>query len=181
MAITAGSYTLGPEHGTLLVHTKKGGAAARAGHDLRIEVSSWSGTFDVGEAGASTSMSLNADSSSLKVVEGTGGITSLGDDDKAGITQTINEEVLKATPITFRSTTVDGGAGSERLTVQGELELAGTSRPITFELSCANGLLRGTAAVKQTDFGMKPYSALFGTLKVLDEVLVEIDVELPAS
>jgi hypothetical protein len=33
----------------------------------------------------------------------------------------------------------------------------------------------GGATVKQTDFGIKPYSALFGTLKVLDEVQVAFD------
>ena len=36
-------HTLGPEDGTLTVHTGKGGAAAKAGHDLAIEVTRWSG------------------------------------------------------------------------------------------------------------------------------------------
>ena len=35
--------------------------------------------------------------------------------------------------------------------------------------------------VKQTEWGMKPYTALFGTLKVADEVRVEIDAGLPQS
>ena len=39
----------------------------------------------------------------------------------------------------------------------------------------ADGMLRGTAVVKQSDWGMKPYSALFGALKVADEVEVAID------
>jgi hypothetical protein len=32
--------------------------------------------------------------------------------------------------------------------------------------------------VKQTAFGMKPYSALFGALKVADEVTIAIDAKL---
>ena len=40
--ISAGSYTLGPEQATLTVRTGKGGAAAKAGHNLQIEVTSWS-------------------------------------------------------------------------------------------------------------------------------------------
>ena len=36
----------------------------------------------------------------------------------------------------------------------------------------------GAAVLKQTDWGMKPYTALFGALKVADEVRVEIDAEL---
>ena len=35
--------------------------------------------------------------------------------------------------------------------------------------------LTGTAVVTQSDWGMKPYSALFGTLKVADEVEVAVD------
>ena len=48
--------------------------------------------------------------------------------------------------------------------------------PITVELTAAeDGRLTGTATVKQSDWGMKPYSALFGALKVADEVEVAID------
>jgi hypothetical protein len=39
----------------------------------------------------------------------------------------------------------------------------------------------GSATVTQSGFGMKPYSALFGTLKVLDELTVEVDAQLPAA
>jgi YceI-like domain len=162
-------HTFGPENATLTVRTKRQGAASKAGHDLLIEVTSWSATLD------QESITLSADSSSLRVLEGTGGMMALGDDDKAGIAQTIEEEVLKGTPIEFRSTSVEPGPG----TVTGELELAGERRPIAFELSSADGRITGTATLKQTDWGMKPYSALFGTLKVADEVVVEIDARLP--
>ena len=37
------------------------------------------------------------------------------------------------------------------------------------------GRLAGSATLKQSDWGIKPYSALFGTLKVADEVTVSID------
>jgi hypothetical protein len=32
--------------------------------------------------------------------------------------------------------------------------------------------------IKQTDWGMKPYSTLFGALKVVDEVEVSLDARL---
>ena len=62
--------------------------------------------------------------------------------------------------------------------VSGELELAGRRAPVTFELSLNGARLSGSATVRQTAFGMKPYSALFGTLKVLDEVQVAVDANL---
>ena len=172
--------TFGPENATLTVRTKRLGAASKAGHDLLIEVTSWSATLEFGEDSAGTAVTLTADPSSLRVLEGTGGMMTLGDDDKAGIAKTIDDEVLKRTPIEFRSTAVELSPGGGSGSVTGELELAGRSRPIAFELTAGeDGRISGTATLKQTDWGMKPYSALFGTLKVADEVEVEIDARLP--
>jgi polyisoprenoid-binding protein YceI len=166
---------VGPENGRLTVHTRKGGAAAKAGHDLVIEVTSWEGTLNLGDQ---TTIMLRADARSMRVREGSGGMTSLGDDDKANIEQTIDDEVLKGTPIEFRSTACDLSPEGDRMRVSGELELAGRRAPVTFELSLNGGRVNGSATVRQTDFGMKPYSALFGTLKVLDEVQVAVDARL---
>lgn len=164
---------LGPEDGTLTVRTGRKGAASKAGHDLRIEVTAWQGTLELGD---SPSVTLTADPRSLKVREGTGGVKSLDDDDKANIEQTIDDEVLKGAAIAFRSTgvTVDG----ERLIVQGELTIGGRSQPIGFDLLHSGGRLAGSAVVSQPALGIKPYSALFGTLKVADEVTVSIDARI---
>lgn len=182
MEIPPGKYEIGPENARLMVHTRKAGAAAKAGHDLLIDVSSWEATISAGEDPASISLELNVDSSSLEVREGTGGVVPLGDDDKASIGQTIAEEILEGGPIEFRSTSVEPGENGGPLEVHGELNLLGTSRPLTFELNAGDdGRLAGTATLKQTDFGIKPYSALFGTLKVVDKVEVEFDGRLPAG
>jgi polyisoprenoid-binding protein YceI len=171
-----GAHKLGPDNGTLSVKTGRSGAAAKAGHDLVIQVTSWEATLDVGAA----SLTLDVDSASLRVIQGTGGMQALGDDDKANIHQTIDDDVLKRRAIAFRSTSVTGGDGG--LSVQGELTLAGTTRPLAFDLDLReDGRLSGVAVVKQSDWGMKPYSALFGALKVADDVRVEIDAGLPQS
>jgi polyisoprenoid-binding protein YceI len=60
--------------------------------------------------------------------------------------------------------------------VEGELTLAGTTKPLSFDLAVsADGVLAASVTVTQTSFGMKPYSALWGALKVLDEVEVVLD------
>jgi hypothetical protein len=140
-------------------------------------VESWRATLEIADDGGS--LALDADARSLRVLEGTGGITTLGDDDKAGIAQTIDEEVLKGAAIAFRSRSV--AVAGDGLTVEGDLELAGASRPVTFDLAADGGRLTGRAVVRQTDFGIKPYSALFGTLKVADEVEVGVDAPLPTN
>ncbi len=164
-------HTLGPENGTLSVKTTRTGAAAKAGHNLLIDVTAWTATMDA------TSIALDVDSASLRVREGTGGMQSLDDDDKAGIAQTIDEEVLKRQPIAFRSTSVrvDGA----RIAVEGELTLNGATRPVAFELNVADGRLGGGVVIKQSDWGMSPYSTLFGTLKVVDEVEIVLDAAFP--
>jgi polyisoprenoid-binding protein YceI len=64
--------------------------------------------------------------------------------------------------------------------VHGELELSGHTRPVDFELRLGeDGRLTGSATIKQTDWRMKPFTTLFGTLKVADAVEVEIDATLP--
>jgi polyisoprenoid-binding protein YceI len=169
-------YELGPEDGTLSVRTGRTGTVAKAGHDLLIHVTKWSATLETGDA---PSVTLDADATSLKVREGTGGMKGLDDGDLANIEQTIDDEVLKRQDIAFRSTRVEQTA--DGLSVTGDLTLRGTTRPVAFDLALADGRVRGTAVVKQTEWGMKPYTALFGALKVADEVRVEIDAELPQS
>jgi polyisoprenoid-binding protein YceI len=181
MPIPPGRYALGPEDATLTVRTGKAGAASKAGHNLRIEVTSWRATLDIGDTPAEAQMTLTADSRSLRVREGTGGMQALGDDDKAGIEQTIDDEVLEGGAIEFRSRRVAPGPGGA-LSVEGDLDLAGSSHPVAFDLTAGpDGRLTGRARIRQTDWGIKPYSALFGTLKVVDEVDVEIDGTLPRT
>jgi hypothetical protein len=179
--LQAGTYVLGPSDGTLSVRTKRTGAAAKAGHNLLFCVTSWEARLTVGADASGSGLELDVDGTSLHVVEGTGGMQALGDDDKANIEQTIDEEVLKRQGIAFRSTQVQPSADGGGLSVQGDLTLLGTSRPLAFDVKAADaGALTALAVVKQSDWGMKPYSALFGALKVVDEVEVEIEVHLPA-
>jgi polyisoprenoid-binding protein YceI len=165
--------SLGPDNATLTVLTRRAGAIAKAGHDLVIEVTRWRATL------APDAIELTVDAGSLRVRSGSGGISPLGDEEKAGIAQTIDEEVLKGGSIVFRSSSVT--ERPDGLDVEGELELLGIRRPLAFELTLNDGHLTGSATVKQTDWQMKPYSALFGTLKVADDVEIAIDATLPRS
>jgi len=178
VSIPSGTHRLGPENATLSVHTGRAGAAAKAGHDLILHVTAWEATLAIGDEPAETSVELAADATSLRVREGRGGMQALGEDDIENIHQTIDDEVLRRREIGFRSTRVRSGArGTYR--VEGDLTLAGETGPIAFELEIGDdGTLGATAVVRQTDWGMKPYSALFGALKVEDEVEVVLEGHL---
>ncbi|MHB1837357.1 MAG: YceI family protein [Solirubrobacteraceae bacterium] len=181
MTIEPGTYELGPQNGTLTVRTGRVGAASKAGHDLLIRVERWSATVKLAPDPAQTTMSLSADSRSFTVLEGTGGMKGLSESDKRGIPKTVDKEVLKGTPIEFRCTAVRPD-GDGRYHVTGDLDMSGSTNLIAFDLQLADdGRLTGSATVKQTEWGMKPYTALFGALKVADEVVVEVDAKLGAG
>jgi hypothetical protein len=159
----------GPENARLTVRTGRTGPAAKAGHDLLLEATAWSATLD---PDGDPAVRLTVDPRSLRVVEGTGGVQTLGDEEKAGIAQTIDDEILRGAPIEFVSSRFDGLPGR----VEGELQLNGAGRPLAFDVTAADdGSLSATAVVRQSDWGMKPYTILFGTLKVADEVEVAVE------
>ena len=57
--------------------------------------------------------------------------------------------------------------------------LAGTTQPVAVTLAIDDaGALSATAVVTQSAWGMKPYSALFGALKVKDEVVLVLEGHL---
>jgi len=176
--LSPGTHELGPENGTLSVRTGRKGAAAKAGHDLLIRVTAWKATIEVGDGIA---ISLDADPTSLRVLEGTGGMQALDDGDRDNIRQTIDDEVLLRQGIAFRSTSAVAAADGSRVSVQGELTLVGTTRPIAFDVIVDGDRLSGSTVITQSDWGIKPYSALFGALKVADEVEISLDASLPSS
>ncbi|HEX5250279.1 MAG TPA: YceI family protein [Gaiellales bacterium] len=178
MSIPAGTYRFGPDNGTLAVNTGRTGAVAKAGHDLVLLVTGWEGTLEIAADSRPSRLEVRADGGSLKVQEGTGGMQALDDDDRANIEQTIDDEVLRRDQITFRSTGV--AAAGDGLRVTGDLTLLGRTAPLALDVAVNDGTLTAAGVIRQTDFGMKPYSALFGALKVADEVRVSLAAAWPA-
>lgn len=179
MSLNPGTNKVGPENGSLHVHTFREGMAQKVGHDLIIGVERWEATVEVGQDGAPAAITLDADAGSLRVREGVHGLKPLSDKDLKDIHNSIDKTLGKQ-PITFRSSTV--GQADGRLSVAGELTMAGTTRPADFELGLGDdGRFTGTLKVVQTEWGIKPYKGLMGALKVRDDVEIVLDVALPAD
>jgi polyisoprenoid-binding protein YceI len=152
--------------------------AQKVGHDLIIDVSQWAATVEVGDDGTPTTVSFEADPRSLDVLEGHRGVKPLTDSDRADIRSTIDEKILLGQPINFSSNAVEVADG--RLVVHGELTIAGSTRPATFELELGDdGRVTGTLPVTQSEWGIKPYRAFMGALKVRDTVEIVLDARLP--
>jgi polyisoprenoid-binding protein YceI len=175
-----GTFQLGPENASLQVNTYREGVGAKVGHDLVIDVTRWEATVALADDPAASSIQLTADPRSLQVREGLRGLKPLSDKDRADIRKTIDAKVLGGSPISFMSRSVRGGAdGGAPLVVEGDLTLAGQTRPVTAELAMTDdGHVTGTIPVTQTAWGIKPYRGLMGALKVRDDVEVVIDAQL---
>jgi polyisoprenoid-binding protein YceI len=179
--IAAGTFQLGPENASLQVNTYREGVGAKVGHDLVIDVTRWEATIALAGDPSGSSIRLTADPRSLEVREGLRGLKPLTGKDRAEIAKTIDAKVLGGSPITFASRSVHSG-GVGPLVVEGDLTLAGQTRPITAELAMTDdGHVTGTIPVTQTTWGIKPYRGLMGALKVRDDVEVVIDARLTAG
>ena len=180
MPISAGTHQLGPDSGTLQVKTYREGMASKVGHDLTLDVTKWDATVTVAEGGALSSLELSADPRSLTVRDGSGGAKPLSDKDRAEIPKNIDEKVLGGQPISFRST--EAQLADTTLSASGELTMAGDTHPVSARLNVGpDGHVTGTIPLTQSDWGIKPYKAMMGALKVKDEVDVVIDARLPSS
>ena len=161
----------------MTIKTGREGAAAKAGHDLTLEATSWDGTLEMGD---NPSVKLTVDPSSIEVREGTGGAKALDEGDKADIKKSMKDKVLGTSQISFESSDVKVDDGS--MNVSGNLSVAGGSDTISVPLTIGDdGTVRGSIQLSQSKFGIKQFKALFGALKVSDEVEVQIEAKLPTG
>lgn len=180
MTLSNGSFSLGPQVGHVRLHTGRAGAAAKAGHDLVIEAKQWSGTATVdADNPSASSVSVDVVASSMEVVSGSGGAKALTDGDISKIKKNITDDILntsKHPTISFRSTKVDGTP--DAFTITGDLTIMGKTKSVTLNGKSADGKVTGTGSIVQTEFGIKPFSALMGALKVADEVGISFEISL---
>jgi polyisoprenoid-binding protein YceI len=177
MSIQPGTHQIGPDNGSVTIKTGREGAAAKAGHDLVLEATTWDGTLQIGD---NPSVELNVDPSGIEVRSGSGGAKPLGDKDKTDIKKSMKDKVLGSSQITFKSSEVQADSGS--MNVHGDLSVAGSSDSINVPLTVGDdGTVRGSIKLSQSSFGIKQFKALMGALKVSDQVEVQIEAKLPVG
>lgn len=166
------------ESAECLVFSFKDGLLAKLAHDLKMRVT----RFEIDVADDRRAVSASFDAASLEVVcrrvdgrDEPGGLSKL---EQATIRGNIRDDVLEARKypsVEFRSTEVkelpDGG-----FEVRGELALHGKTRPITARANPEGERLVAEVRLHQPDFGIKPYRAALGALKVQADVVVRVSV-----
>lgn len=181
--IPGGTHDFGPAEGELRVNVFREGAAARMGHDLVFQVRNWSATVIVDPSDLSrSSLQATAEVGSFSVLIAIGGAKPLNRGDRADIKRNIEQilDTRRFPTIDFRSTSVSM-VDETRATLSGELTIAGTTRPVDVALALTGGRAKATLTVVQSQWGIKPFKALMGALKVRDAVEVILDVAIPMT
>ena len=164
------SRTIDTEKSLITVRVFKAGLFSGFAHDHEISAPIQEGSFDQ----ANPSVQLKVDARKLRVVD-----KDVSDKDRAEIQQTmLGPKVLdteRFPEIRFRSTRVEHITDRKWL-VHGELNVHGQTRPVSVDVTEQNGHYRGTAELKQKDFGINPISLAGGTIKVKNELRVEFDI-----
>jgi len=176
MAANGGRHHLGPESGRLTLRTYRSGLAAQAGHDLTIDVTRWRADIDP------PALDATIDLTSLAIREGRGGLMPLTDRDRRDILGQARKQLDTGHyPEASYSATMFTPDASGGGAIDGTLTLHGQSRPLRLQVArTGDGQYRASGTVVQTQFGIKPYSGMFGALKLRDDVEIEITVTLPA-
>ena len=168
-------WNLDAADGELTVRTGVAGRAARMGHRLTIAMTRWQARVNWVDGEPSTAV-LAVEVDSLQVLRGEGGVKGLSGPEKS-VARSNALKSLSASrfpEIRFAADVIAGTEDGYRL--QGTLHIRGKARPHTVELH-ADDLgdswrLTAESRVRQSDFGVKPFSMLVGSLRVADEVTV---------
>jgi polyisoprenoid-binding protein YceI len=177
------TWTLTNAGGELTVHTDVAGRAARMGHRLTLLMESWQVSV-TWSAGKPVTGQLVVDVDSLQVLHGEGGVTPLTGAEKAVARNNALKSLdAKRFPqIEFHADSITESDTGYLLA--GALIVHGVSKPIDVALAItADGdewQLSCQADIRQTDFGIKPFSMMMGTMKVGDVVRVAFDAHRTA-
>lgn len=178
----AGKHRVGPDRGSLFLRTGRQGLAASAGHDLRIEVTDWSGELVLGEELAASTVDIGFGTGSLLVREGTGGLKPLSERDKREIAGNARKVLRSDSHPRGRFTASSVRVGDGGGTVPGTLTLLGIDRPLTLTVTELGGdRYRITGRVIQSEYGIKPYTAMLGALRLADPVDIEAEIDLSGA
>lgn len=175
-------WSLGAADGELRLATGVRGRAAKMGHRLTIAMTRWHAT--VGWAGSEpATVELVVETDSFEVLRGEGGVKGLSGPEKA----LVRSNALKSLDagrfpeIRFSTRAIEKSGDGYRLT--GRLEVRGKSRDHVIDLRTEDlgdaWRMSTESTVRQTDYGIKPYSLLMGSVQVADDVSVTFTATHP--
>lgn len=185
-------FTVDSQASRLLLIVRAEGPMARLGHPHVIGGNVISGEVVLAEPFRDSALRLSADVGGLQVdrpdwraAEGLAPV--VDDEDIAGTRRNmLSAELLNARRypvIRIESIAISGPRWQPD--IQARVSLAGETReltvPVALEFDGPSLTASGRLVIRQSDFGLTPYSAAGGALRVSDEVLIRFRIEAAAN
>jgi len=162
---------------TCHVFTYKEGLLSTLGHDLRIAVTS----FTVEVADDARAVKARFDAGSLHVdcamIDGAEKPKILTSSDKREIDRNIVKQVLETR--TFKDIVFDSSSVTKEdssYNIRAALTLHGRTKEISLPVRKEDNCHIADFRLHLPDFGIKPFSALFGTLKIKPDILIRVTI-----
>lgn len=180
--MTGAIWNFDESAGELLVRTGVTGRAARMGHRLTIAMDSWRAEVTWAD-GEPVAVRLTVEVDSLRVVRGEGGVKGLSGAEKTVVRSNAMKalDVDRYRQILFQANDIEQTTAGYRLA--GTLQIHGTTRERVVDVHVEDlgdtWRMSGDAEVSQSEFGVKPYSILMGSVKIADTVTVSFTAQYP--
>ena len=162
------------------------GLLSSFGHDPTIAIPDFEGEVSLNpESPEQSTLRIAIDATSLTAT------IEISEKDLAEINRKMHEEVLESgsfPQIVYECSSVSAnkmGEGQYRLALNGELTLHGVARSQTVAARVAlnGGSLRATGeiSIRQSNYAIRPVSAVAGTIRLKDEVKLSFDISARAQ
>lgn len=182
-------YQIDPQASTLHIHVFRGGTFARLGHNHVMSSKSVTGRVWMRPQFSASGFELSfpvadliVDDPEARRAAGSDFPPDIPEKDKAGTrTNMLRKEVLDAETypkVTVKSATVAGSLQAPRIIARITIKDVAKEVEVPASIALTGDKLTasGTFEIKQTDFGMKPFSVALGALEVQDQLRVRFDL-----
>ena len=169
--------TYSEREATLWVETRREGVLSTIGHDLRFELGRFQVDVHLDPARGSGTFELSTLSLRGALEGDVERPDAIGHRDRLKIERQVARDVLAVSRYpTARFDTTACDETPDGYQLRGLLTLRGIERPIVSEVIRLDDQLEARVALRTSDFGIKPVTALFGALKVRDTVNVILSI-----
>jgi polyisoprenoid-binding protein YceI len=145
------------------------------GHRLTIAMKRWQATVHWADT-EPVAAELAVETDSFEVLRGEGGVKGLSGPEKTLVRSNALKslDARRFPEIRFTAEAIDKTDGGYRLT--GKLQIKGKSREHVIDLRTEDlgdsWRMSAETRVRQSDYGVKPYSLLMGSVQVVDDVVL---------
>lgn len=173
------TWNLSAANGELLLFTDTAGRAARTGHKLTIKMGVWEATAEIDDDGHPVEVELTVQVESLEVLKGEGGLAPWTGVEAGTARKNALKSLNSSKYPLIRYQSTDVTRTGNTYAVAGDLTIGGVTKAHPLTVTADGNTFSAETVVAQSDFKIKPFSLMMGTVKVADDVRLTITATAP--